>query len=135
MINGPLLCIPNFLSEDTVSTDQFLAILPRHKMGYFFKHYMTDLDAQHKEDQSQQSDDSINQSSVATSGNSASDTITSDSDTLTSDDLDEDVSVYSDQWFANKKEITKTSKKRCAHKRIKDMAKIARATKTKTKLR
>ena len=135
MINGPLLCIPNFLSEDTVSTDQFLAILPRHKMGYFFKHYMTDLDAQHKEDHSQQSDDSINQSSDATSGNSAGDTITSDSDTLTSDDLDEDVSVYSDQWFANKKEITKTSEKRCAHKRIKDMAKIARATKTKTKLR
>ena len=58
-----------------------------HHMGYFFKHYMTNLDAQNEEEQSQQSDDSINQSSVAMSSNSESDSITSDSDTLTSDDF------------------------------------------------
>jgi hypothetical protein len=38
-IVGPLLCIPNILSEGVVSEDQFLVTMAYHKWGKYFIHF------------------------------------------------------------------------------------------------
>ena len=42
-IAGPVLVVPDILDEHDISTECFLAILPRHKWGGFFKYHVDDF--------------------------------------------------------------------------------------------
>ena len=54
---GPLAVVPDLISPNNTSNDRFMAVLPRHKMGGFWKNYILSQDPYDFDPSEEQSDD------------------------------------------------------------------------------
>lgn len=95
-IVGPLLCIPNILSEGVVSEDQFIVTMAYHKWGKYFVHFSEKIHERYGEnDLSEEeviaSDEELGEDSHEEDSNDEDCDVDSDEETVeVEDDLDKD---------------------------------------------